>query len=251
MMNDEKKEAEAAASKVKKYAIALGSCAIIFAVMAMAASNISGSREEMITVTTTSPNMDVEAEVNNVPDERDTTSAAVPDTEKPNDMIEVTEQTNAVTESEAETQAVNAAPTSYTLPLSTSMGRDFSFSVPVYSAVMNDWRTHDGVDFNGAYGDGVKAIADGIVREIRQDTLMGGVAVIDHGGGVVATYCGLDADESLTKGVMVSEGQKIGEVGKIPSESDAEFPHLHLEIRVDGILSDPLDVMNFYDGYSE
>lgn len=251
MMNDEKKEAEAAASKVKKYAIALGSCAVIFAVVAMASSNISRSREEMITVTTTSPNMDVEAEVNDVPDERETANTIVPETEKTTSMIEITEQANVSAEPESETQAVSAAPTSYALPLSTAMGRDFSFSVPVYSAVMNDWRTHDGVDFNGDYGDGVKSIANGIVREVRQDTLMGGVAVIDHGGGVVATYCGLDADESLTKGIMVSEGQKIGEVGKIPSESDAEFPHLHLEIRVDGVLSDPLEVMNFYDRYSE
>ena len=241
MMNDENNEFTYANSKVKKYAIALGSCALILAIMALAATNLT-SKPESTTVPQVSQTRNVEAQVTDIPDTRDNVTSLVPATEiTTSGMIEV-EDVNAVTQQENTTQD-RPAPASYMLPLGTDIGADFSFSVPVYSSVMNDWRTHDGVDFNGAIGDGVKAIAEGIIRDIYTDPLFGGVISIDHGGGVVAAYCGVDAVETVKKGVIVSQGQKIGEIGQIPSEIDAEYPHLHLEIRVDGVLNDPIEIL--------
>lgn len=237
MMNDDKDNIIELTAKTKKYAVGIGACAIIFAVLALVVNNLK-TEPEKIVVTTTTQVAEVEAEVTNVPDTRKTETIIVPATE-------IT--TIQVHEPVSETSAGRPAPVSYSLPLGTDMGKDYSRGVPVYSPVMGDWRTHDGVDFNGAYGDGVKAVADGIVREISEDPIMGGTVVIDHGGGVVATYNGVIADSELKRGVIVSESEKIGEIGFIPGESDSEFPHIHLEIRVDGELCDPLEVMGYYN----
>lgn len=238
MMNDDKDNIFELSARAKKYAIGIGACAFIFAALALVVTNIT-TEPETETQTTTTRIAEVEAEITNVPDTRQYETIIVPATE-------VTTSSHAEEKSESEEEQ-RQAPTSYTLPLSTDIGTDYSRGVPVYSSVMEDWRTHDGVDFNGAYGDGVKAIANGIVKEIKEDAFMGGTVVIDHGGGVVATYCGVAVDENLTRGIMVSESEKIGEIGFIPSESDSQFPHLHLEIRVDGELQDPLEVMGYYE----
>ena len=75
---------------------------------------------------------------------------------------------------------------------------------------------------------------------------MGDAVVIDHGGNITATYYGVEASEDLKKGMHVKKCDKIGILSNIPSESDSEFPHLHLEIAVDGEICDPLEVMGMY-----
>lgn len=236
MMNDDQENINELKTKVKKYAVGIGSCAFIFAILALVVNNLKAEPEKIVVTTTQAA--EVEAEIKNVPDTRKTETIIVPATE-------IT--TTQIHEPVSETVTARPAPVSYSLPLGTDMGKDYSRGVPVYSSVMGDWRTHDGVDFNGAYGDGVKAVADGIVREISEDPIMGGTIVIDHGGGVVATYNGVVADAELKKGFIVSQNDKIGEIGFVPGESDSEFPHIHLEIRVNGELCDPLEVMGYYD----
>ncbi len=248
MMNDENKEMNYAESKIKKYAIALGSCALILAIMAIAATNVTSKPEPAPSTTApVSETKNVEAQVNDIPDTRNDLTIVVPATEITTDKVsgDEAEDVDATAQDVENKENERPAPVSYTLPLGGDVGTDFSFSVPVYSSVMNDWRTHDGVDFNGAYGDGVKSIAEGIIRDVYDDPILGSVVTVDHGGGVVAAYCGVEASDTIKKGVIVSQGQKLGSLGQIPSEADAEYPHLHLEIRVNGELSDPLDVLGF------
>lgn len=240
-MNEEKENITEINRKIKQYAIALGSIALIFAVVAVAATSVKNDIKSEIT--TQINNNEVEVKVDDEPDTRKNETIIVPATEittsyKSDDVV------NEVTDSE---KAVSAAPTSYTLPLGTDIGLDFSQGAPVYNEVMNDWRTHDGIDFNGEYGDNVKSIADGVIKNIENNALLGTVITVDHGGDVVASYYGVEPDESIIKGVIVKQGQKLGTVSEIPCEADAQFPHIHLEIRVDGELSDPMEVMGYYE----
>ena len=62
-------------------------------------------------------------------------------------------------------------------------------------------------------------------------------------GGVESTYCGVIASETVAEGIFVPENGNLGSLGYIPSESTAQYPHLHLEIRVNGTITDPLEVM--------
>lgn len=240
-MNDEKENITQINRKIKQYAVALGSIVLIFAVIMVASNSI---KKDIENETTTSINNDeVEAKVTNEPDTRKNETIIVPATE----ITTSYKADNIVNEESYSEKAVSAAPTSYILPLSTDIGLDYSQGIPVYNEVMGDWRTHDGVDFNGEYGDSVKSIADGIVKNVEKDALLGNVITVDYGGNVVASYAGVEPEDEIIKGVIVKQGQKLGTVSEIPCEVNAVFPHIHLEIRVNGELCDPMEVMGYYE----
>lgn len=153
-------------------------------------------------------------------------------------------------ENESLTEAADTAPVKYQLPLSADMGKDYSMGVPVFSATMSDYRTHNGVDFVGKPGDAVKPIASGRVIAVENDTVRGNVVTIDHGGGVVSSVWGL-ADEGIAaEGVEVIEESVIGTLGTVPCEL-RDGDHIHLEVRVNGELADPLEVMGLAENPTE
>lgn len=111
----------------------------------------------------------------------------------------------------------------------------------VKNNTMGDYRSHTAVDFKCASGSKVVAINDGLVLSVTKDNLLGKVVEIDHGGKLVAKYCGLDT-VNVSEGDYVTIGQNIGTVGNVPFEASEES-HLHFETRLDGKAVNPLDVM--------
>ena len=116
--------------------------------------------------------------------------------------------------------------------------------IPVFSATMNDYRTHNGVDFTADPGTPVCAVAKGKVIRVVNDSLFGNTVTVDHGGGVVSSISGLANEGLIREGENVNNETVLGVAGEIPVEA-ADGSHIHLEIRVDGVLQDPLDVMGF------
>lgn len=111
----------------------------------------------------------------------------------------------------------------------------------VKNETMGDFRSHTAIDFKGAAGTEVMAVNDGIVLDVFNDSMLGMVVEIDHGGKLVARYCGLDV-VNVTKGSSVKIGQEIGTLGAVPFEASLES-HLHFEMRLEGKAVDPLMVM--------
>lgn len=140
-------------------------------------------------------------------------------------------------EEEEETTAVREQ--LFTSPLSLEIGQDYSMGVPVFSATMSDYRTHNGVDFLGVEGDNVYAVSDGDVLSVKKDAVWGNSVTVDHGNGVVSTISGLADEIPVSEGAHVYRGTVVGRVGRIPVEAE-EASHVHLEIRADGKLTDPL-----------
>ena len=128
----------------------------------------------------------------------------------------------------------------YTYPLTEAVEKGYSEEL-TYDEVMGDYRAHAAVDFSGTKGDTVQAINDGLVSSVYTDNLYGQVVRIDHGGRLIAIYCGLES-VSVKAGTYVSIGDKIGTLGNVPCES--ESAHLHLITKLDGKVVNPLDVMN-------
>jgi murein DD-endopeptidase MepM/ murein hydrolase activator NlpD len=131
----------------------------------------------------------------------------------------------------------------YSLPFGTDILRDYSNGEIVYIPTLDDWRTHDGVDFGGALGNEIIAIQDGTVKSVTNDELWGVVVEIDHGNGLVARYCGFDKDSCPKNGAKVKRDAVIGKLGEIPCEA-IDAPHLHFEVRVNGKVVDPLAALN-------
>jgi murein DD-endopeptidase MepM/ murein hydrolase activator NlpD len=98
---------------------------------------------------------------------------------------------------------------------------------------------HKGVDFVANIGTPVHAMNVGVVRYIGTLPAYGKSIIIDHGSGIQTIYLHL-SKIVVAKGVMVKQGQIIGDSG------DTGFvtgPHLHLSIRVSGVSIDPESFM--------
>jgi murein DD-endopeptidase MepM/ murein hydrolase activator NlpD len=97
-------------------------------------------------------------------------------------------------------------------------------------------RFHAGVDLGTAVGTPVRAVGAGVVRRASSDRINGRILVLDHGRGVVTTYCHNDA-------LLVRDGQRVDK-GQIVARSGTSGlttgPHLHYQIDLAGEPVDPL-----------
>lgn len=150
--------------------------------------------------------------------------------------------TSATSESTTQQAVVKPERVEYEFPLGTDIIKDYSPNTPVYSATMNDWRVHAGIDFSGEDGADVRAVADGEVTGLYADELWGTVIEIEHAGGVTARYCGMEQGTTVINGATVRAGEVIGCLGTIPCEAEDGF-HLHFEIKRDGNTADPLEIL--------
>lgn len=128
----------------------------------------------------------------------------------------------------------------YKYPLSEAVLNGYSEEL-IYDETMGDYRAHAAVDFKGNEGDEVVAINDGLVLDVYTDNLYGTVVEIDHGGTLIAKYCGLES-VSVKKGSYVDIGNTIGTLGSVPAESSLAS-HLHFECTYDSGIVNPLDAM--------
>jgi murein DD-endopeptidase MepM/ murein hydrolase activator NlpD len=109
----------------------------------------------------------------------------------------------------------------------------FSFEPVDLACPGGHW--HSGVDLAAARGTPVVATLPGIATVVLSATGYGLHVIINHGGGLSSLYGHLDT-VVITSGEHVLAGQVIGTVG---SSGNATGPHLHFEIRRDGIAEDP------------
>jgi murein DD-endopeptidase MepM/ murein hydrolase activator NlpD len=99
---------------------------------------------------------------------------------------------------------------------------------------------HPGVDFATKIGTKVKATADGKVIASGWDDLYGNEVAIDHGNGYV-TYFGHNLKILVSTGALVHRGDVIALSG---SSGRSSAPHLHYEIKKNGVAIDPKVFLN-------
>lgn len=95
--------------------------------------------------------------------------------------------------------------------------------------------THTGLDVATSKGTPIVAAANGTVTYAGRKGSYGNLVVIDHGNGVQTYYAHCNSI-SVSAGQAVSKGQTISTVG---STGNSTGPHLHLEVRVNGICQNP------------
>jgi murein DD-endopeptidase MepM/ murein hydrolase activator NlpD len=94
---------------------------------------------------------------------------------------------------------------------------------------------HNGIDLKGDYNEPVYATADGIVNRCDWYGGYGNAVVLDHGFGYQTLY-GHMSRVNVNVGQEVKSGDLIGFIG---STGRSTGPHVHYEIRKDGIDIDP------------
>ena len=105
--------------------------------------------------------------------------------------------------------------------------------------VTGEVKAHDGIDLAAPVGTPVRAAATGTVTFAGRRGGYGLVVMIDHGDGTQTRYAH-QSRLDVHVGDRVAAGQPIGAVG---ATGLATGPHLHFEIRRDGIPVDPAAVL--------
>ncbi|MDN3480294.1 M23 family metallopeptidase [Curtobacterium sp. APC 4022] len=171
------------------------------------------------------------------------------------DAVEGTVDRDAYTVSEAQRSVTPAAgmatdPSTFTNDANGTIQWPFPVGVPISSgfggrqvAGCSFCSTfHQGVDFAPGAGTAIGAVADGTVIKVQaNDGGFGNDVWIEHdvdGKQFVSVYGHmLDNSFQVVQGEHVKVGQTVGLVG---STGNSTGPHLHLEIRIDGVPVDPL-----------
>ena len=183
--------------------------------------------------------------------EKETTTAELTTAKSKTETKTTTKTSSATTKSNVQTtlssEALDAAAgkpyeSYYMAPIGNGVTKAYSNGELVYSETMNDWRVHNGTDFKAEKGDPVKAITDGIVLDVYEDSLMGVIVEVNHGNGVIVKYCGLSKNPPVKKDTSLTMGQTIGTVGEIPVESVEQY-HLHLEVTIGKKQIDPASIL--------
>jgi len=104
------------------------------------------------------------------------------------------------------------------------------------SPYLGKLKMHEGLDVGAPYGTHVNAPADGIITFSGMKAGFGKFVQIDHGYGIETIY-------AHNQNLYVKPGQKVKRgalLAAVGNTGHSTGPHLHYEVRVNGIAVDPL-----------
>ena len=95
---------------------------------------------------------------------------------------------------------------------------------------------HKGMDISARSGTPVVATAEGTVQQAGRDGAYGNSVEVNHGSGLVTKYAHMQRFV-VEQGQWVRRGQVVGYVGMT---GRATGPHLHYEVRLNGVPVNPM-----------
>ena len=101
--------------------------------------------------------------------------------------------------------------------------------------ILDTWRQHKGIDFGAPMGTPIRSVGDGTVAFAGWQNGYGNMVEILHGGTRSTVYAHMSRID-VAQGEHIAQGQNIGAVGMT---GWATGPHVHFELRVDGVQEDP------------
>jgi murein DD-endopeptidase MepM/ murein hydrolase activator NlpD len=105
-----------------------------------------------------------------------------------------------------------------------------------FHPILQKWRAHLGTDFAANIGTPARTVGDGVVTFAGAQNGFGNVVFIKHRNNTETVYAHL-SKILVQRGQNVSQGENIGLVG---ATGWATGPHLHFEVRVNGVQHDPM-----------
>ncbi|MCI8335668.1 MAG: M23 family metallopeptidase [Peptococcaceae bacterium] len=138
---------------------------------------------------------------------------------------------------EGEPAATNVAATvpNLLIPASGKWERTFGYG---YDDTLEDFRFHNGADMPLSLGELVYCALDGKVTAVTEDDYEGQSVTIEHADQIVTKYYGIETD--LAVGDTLKAGEVVGQIAASPLFETEQIPHLHFEVWVDGVVTDPL-----------
>lgn len=120
------------------------------------------------------------------------------------------------------------------------------FSRSRFHPILKYNRPHLGIDFGAAYGAPIRSVGKGTVTYAARMGGYGNLVEIRHNGRTTTRYAHMSAFGSgIQVGARVEQGQTIGFVG---SSGLSTAPHLHYELRINGVAVNPRHQLSAGDG---
>lgn len=151
------------------------------------------------------------------------------------------EESGVMDDTSSEEPVIDEKPL-YVCPVaSTEIIKGCALDKLVFSATMNDYRVHTGLDLAAPLGSEVYCYAAGTVEAIETDDYYGVTVSVRHEYGLITVYSNLAPElaEGLAVGSELAAGDVIGYVGKSLLTESADEPHLHFEMVLNGANIDP------------
>lgn len=128
------------------------------------------------------------------------------------------------------------APSGLSWPVNGAVTSPFGYRV---HPILGVRKLHTGIDITAASGTPIAASAAGTVILAQTYGGYGRAVVIDHGGGLTTLYAH-QSQIAVSVGQIVGRGALVGYVG---CSGSCTGPHLHYEVREDGVPVDPLSYL--------
>lgn len=157
--------------------------------------------------------------------------------------------TNQVTINKNE-MVQTSAPTSVSFIMPIKNGeiiKDFSNTALKYNSTLKQWEAHKAVDIKGSADAEVMAVMAGEVVNVESNYLKGTVVTIKHNKSLQTVYASLDENVNVKVGDKVKAGDVIGKVSISAKSESNDGPHLHFEVLVDNVKTDPNLYLNLGD----
>lgn len=101
--------------------------------------------------------------------------------------------------------------------------------------ITGNYGFHTGLDLAAAEGTPIAAAFYGTIAETGEDDAWGKYVLMEHSDGFATFYCHL-SEIYAEEGAVIRQGETIGLVG---STGWSTGPHLHFEVRINGVRVDP------------
>lgn len=111
---------------------------------------------------------------------------------------------------------------------------DYTATSVVFNKTLNVYTGHLAIDFAAEAGTAVKAVFDGVVESVETSYLTGTTVTIKHNDNLKTVYNSIEADEKLTAGATIKQGDVIGTVSDNNKQEYKDGAHLHFEVYENG-----------------
>lgn len=119
-------------------------------------------------------------------------------------------------------------------------GRYTSYFGYRINPITDEFSFHTGLDIAANEGTKIRAVYSGRVTKVGEDSRAGKYIFLTHDDGLVSFYCHC-SEITATQGAFIRQGETIARVG---STGWSTGPHLHFEIRLNGIRYNPLYILS-------
>jgi murein DD-endopeptidase MepM/ murein hydrolase activator NlpD len=163
------------------------------------------------------------------------------DSSQPADLLPVAIAMNerlAIAEQQwlSELRVLHQLPTGIPVAQHKGMSSDYGTRIDPFTKTLTH---HAGIDFKAEHGTPIAATGDGIVTKVDVDRHNGQYVEIEHASGFTTRYAHVSRF-AVKAGETVKRGQVIANVGNTGRSTS---PHLHYEIRFQGIPINPLQAL--------